>query len=80
MDGGRIKSVRKLKKATRSKRSATAVSSKGKLRARKASAILPGVHPRQGSEGAAPTADPEELTKAITRAAEVFGDEEAAFR
>jgi len=36
--------------------------------------------PRAKSETAGLKADPEELTKAVTRATEVFGDEEAAFR
>jgi putative toxin-antitoxin system antitoxin component (TIGR02293 family) len=39
-------------------------------------------HPlsRRKSEAAVLKANPEELTKAVARASEVFGDEEAAFR
>ena len=36
--------------------------------------------PRRKSETAVLKANPEELTKAVARATEVFGDEEAAFR
>jgi len=36
--------------------------------------------PRQKSETAVLKANPEELTKVVARATEVFGDEEAAFR
>ena len=36
--------------------------------------------PRRTSETAVLKASPEELTKAVARATEVFGDEEAAFR
>ena len=38
------------------------------------------LHPRRKSETAVLKANPEELTKAVARATEVFGDEEAAFR
>ena len=36
--------------------------------------------PRRKSETAVLKANPEELTKAVARAKEVFGDEDAAFR
>lgn len=38
------------------------------------------LRPRRESEAAVPKADPEDVTKAVARATEVFGDEVAAFR
>lgn len=38
------------------------------------------VFPRRTSETVVLKANPEELTKAVARATDVFGDEEAAFR
>jgi len=58
----------KLRKVARSKR------------ARKKSIVAADLLPRRKSETAGLKANPEEVTKAVTRATEVFGNEEAAFR
>ena len=68
MGRGRIESMPKLRKVARSKR------------ARKKSIVAADLLPRRKSETAGLKANPEEVTKAVTRATEVFGNEEAAFR
>lgn len=64
MDRGRIKSMPKVRKGDGSRRSDAAAD----------------LLPRRKSEAAGPKANPEELTKAVAKATEVFGNEDAAFR
>jgi putative toxin-antitoxin system antitoxin component (TIGR02293 family) len=63
----------KVTKGARSKRS-------GRLVTVKDGDVAAALVPRQNPETARLKANPEELTKAIARATEVFGDEDAAFR
>ena len=71
----------KVKKGARSKRSGRfGAVNDDVLPVRKSSVVAADLLPRRKSETAVLQASPEELTKAVARATEVFGDEEAAFR
>jgi putative toxin-antitoxin system antitoxin component (TIGR02293 family) len=69
----------KVRKGTQSKRSGRFVAANDELRLRDF-IVAADLLPRRKSETAVLKANPEELTKAVARATEVFGDEEAAFR
>jgi uncharacterized protein (DUF2384 family) len=80
-DRGRIESMPKVRKGARSRRSGRIVAVDDERRlAPKDSIVAADLLPRREPETAALKADPEELTKAVARATEVFGDEDAAFR
>jgi putative toxin-antitoxin system antitoxin component (TIGR02293 family) len=80
-DRGRIESMPKVKKAARSRQSGRIVAGTGEVRLVPKDFIVgANMLPRRKSETAVLKANPEELTKAVARATEVFGDEEAAFR
>ena len=81
MDRGRIESMPKVRKGARSRRSGRSVPGNNEMRqAPKESIVAADLLPRRESETAVLKANPEELIKAVARAREVFGDEEAAFR
>jgi putative toxin-antitoxin system antitoxin component (TIGR02293 family) len=80
-DRGRIESMPKVRKGARSRRSGRIVAVNDEVRlVSKDSIVAADLLPRRKSETAVLKADPEELTKAVRRATEVFGDEDAAFR
>ena len=81
MDRGRIESMPKVRKGDRSRRSdrLAAVTDEA-LPAPKGFIVGADLLPRRKSEAAVLKATPEELTKAVARATEVFGNEDAAFR
>jgi putative toxin-antitoxin system antitoxin component (TIGR02293 family) len=64
----KIESMPKVRKGARSRRPA------------RIGAAVPNLPPRQESKSAALKANPEELTKVVARATEVFGDQDVAFR
>jgi putative toxin-antitoxin system antitoxin component (TIGR02293 family) len=71
----------KVRKGARSRRSGRLVAANDELRLMPKDFIVAAdLLPRRKSETAVRKANPEELTKAVERATEVFGDEEAAFR
>ena len=71
----------KVKKSARSRQSGTIVAGTGEVRlVPKGFIVAAEMLPRRESETAVLKANPEDLTKAVARATEVFGDEEAAFR
>ena len=77
----RIESMPKVRKGDRSRRSdRLAAVNEEALPAPKGFIVAADLLPRRKSEAAVLKANPEELTKAVTRATEVFGDEDAAFR
>jgi len=70
-----------MKKGARSRRSGKIVAVNDEVRpVRKSSVLAADLLPRRKSATAVPKANPEELTTAVRRATEVFGDEDAAFR
>jgi putative toxin-antitoxin system antitoxin component (TIGR02293 family) len=71
----------KVKKGARSRQSDRIVAGAEEVRlAPKNFTVAADILPRRKSETALVKANPEELTKAVARATEVFGDEDAAFR
>jgi putative toxin-antitoxin system antitoxin component (TIGR02293 family) len=70
----------KVKKRARSRLSDRIVAGAEEVRLAPNFTVAADVLPRRKSETALLKANPEELTKAVARATEVFGDEEAAFR
>jgi len=81
VDRGRIESMPKVRKGARSLRSGKFVAVNDELRPMpKDNIVAADLLPRRKSGTAALKANPEELTKAVARATEVFSDEEAAFR
>jgi hypothetical protein len=80
-DRGRIESMPKVRKGAQSRRSGRFVAANDEVRLVPRDFIVAAdLLPRRKSETAVLKANPEELTKAVARATEVFGDEEAAFR
>jgi putative toxin-antitoxin system antitoxin component (TIGR02293 family) len=79
-DRGRIESMPQVRKGARSRRSAKFVAVDDAVRPAPKDWIAADPLPRRKSGTAALKANPEELTKAVARATEVFSDEEAAFR
>jgi uncharacterized protein (DUF2384 family) len=80
-DRGKIESMPKVRKGARSRRSGRIVAVNGDVRpAPKDSVVAASLLPRRKPETPLFKADPEELTKAVARATEVLGDEDAAFR
>src|ERR1700722_6931068 len=76
-----MKSMPKVKKGARSRQSGRIVAGTGEVRLVPKDFIdAADMLPRRRSETAVLKANPEELTKAVARATEVFGDEEAALR
>ena len=71
----------KVRKGARSRRSGRFVAINDELRpVPKDLMVAADLLPRRKAETAVVKANPEELTKAVARATEVFSDEEAAFR
>ena len=71
----------KVKKGARSRRSGRFVAAHDEVRpVRKGGIVAADLLARRQSETSALKANPEELTKAVARATEVFGAEDAAFR
>jgi putative toxin-antitoxin system antitoxin component (TIGR02293 family) len=80
-DRGRIESMAKVRKGARSRRPARIVAANHKARLVPKEVIdAAALRLRQESEPAALKANPEELTKVVARATEVFGDQDVAFR
>jgi putative toxin-antitoxin system antitoxin component (TIGR02293 family) len=76
-----MESMPKVRKGAQSRRSGRFVAANGEVRLAPGDVIVAAdLLPRRKSETAVLKANPEELTKAVARATEVFGDEEAAFR
>jgi len=81
VDRGRIESMPKVKKGDRSRRSdRLAAVNEEAPPAPKGFIVAADLLPRRKSEAPVVKANPEELTKAVARATEVFGNEDAAFR
>src|SRR5205807_177005 len=73
MDRGRIESMPKVRKGARSRRSGRSVAVNNEMRqVPRESIVAADLPPRRESETAVLKANPEELTKAVARATEVF--------
>ena len=80
-DGGRIESMPKVRKSGRSRPSRRIVGvSDAARRVPKTFIAAPSLLPRQKRGTPGLKANPEELTRAVARATDVFGDKDAAFR